>query len=133
MAAGYLNTFDKHYSTAAGYYKRAEIRIPNEPLPRNQLHLLKVLNTLAAAPTIDHALEQKLVPDIQWLESSQKDGGFPSDYAFDWLKKTTAAKYLLAGDKDTSESYVSTPAFYTDTRNAQALKTFLSKPPKPTS
>ncbi|HXB09911.1 MAG TPA: hypothetical protein VNW04_22460 [Puia sp.] len=130
LAAGYLNTLYRHYSNTDNYYKKAAAIIPKDRLPQAQLRLLKLLNTLAAAHTIDHSLEQKLLPDIQWLESIRKDDDLRSEYASEWLRKTMAAKYLMTGDKIKSECFVSTPAFYTDNKNVEALKAFLDKPNK---
>ena len=130
LAAGYLNTLDRHYTTAAGYYKKAESLLPRDTLAQAQLRLLRTLNTLAAAHTIDRSLEQKLLSDIQWLESIRLNSDLRTSYAYDWLKKTMAAKYLLTGDKVRSECFVSAPAFYTDNSNVEALKAFLGKPNK---
>jgi hypothetical protein len=130
LAAGYLNTLNGNFTTAASYFKKAGSVTPKDRLPQAQLRLLKMLNTLAAARTIDNSLEQGLLPDIQWLESIQKDEQFRSNYAFDWLKKTMAAKYLLTGDRVRSECFVTMSAFYTDDKNVEALKAFLAKPNK---
>jgi hypothetical protein len=130
LAAGYLNMLDGKYLTAANYYKKAESITPHERLPQAQLRLLKTLNTLASAHTIDHVLEQKLLPDIKWLDSSQKDNSFRNSDAYDWVKSKMATTYLLTGDKIKSECFVSKPGFYTDNRNVEALKALLSKPNK---
>lgn len=71
-----------------------------------------------------------MLPDIQWLESIRGDASIRSDYAFDWLKKTIAAKYKLGGDKVRSECFVTTSLFYTDSNNVETLKIFLGKPNK---
>ena len=130
MAAGYLNTLNHNYSTASSHLKKAGALTPHDDLPQSQLRLLSMLNMLAAAPKIDHSLEQKLLPDIQWLESIPDDKSIRSDYAFSWVKKTIAAKYRAAGEKVKSECFVTTPAFYTDSNNAEALKAFLGKADK---
>ncbi|HLZ85636.1 MAG TPA: hypothetical protein VKQ52_00295 [Puia sp.] len=130
LAAGYLNTLESRYAAATDWYKKAGTTVPHERLPQAQLRLLKMLNTLDAAHTIDHTLEQKLLPDIQWLDSSHNDNGIRTNSAYEWLKKTMAAKYLLTGDRIRSECFVSTSAFYKDNHNVEALKTFLSKPNK---
>ncbi|HEY4338196.1 MAG TPA: hypothetical protein VGM89_19950 [Puia sp.] len=127
LAAGYLNTLNSNFPAAAAFFKSAESATPHDNLAQAQLRLLKILNTLAAAPRIDHSLEQKLLPDIQWLESIHGDAGIRSDYAFDWLKKTIAAKYKGSGDKVKSECFVSSPIFYTDSNNVEGLKAFLGK------
>jgi hypothetical protein len=128
LAAGYLLMLDHQYTSASSDYKKAESSVPRERLPQAQLRLLKLLNTIAAAHTVDQTLEQNILPELVWLDSSQKDNSFRSESAYTWMKKTMAAKYRLAGDKIKSECFVSRPAFYTDTQNVEGLKRFLSKP-----
>ena len=127
MAAGYLNTLNNNYTAAATYLKKAESLTPHIDLPQAQLRLLRMINTLASAKKIDHSIEQKLLPDIQWLETIPDDKSIRSDYAFNWLKKTMAAKYRAAGDKLKSECFVTTTTFYSDSSNVEALKAFLGK------
>jgi hypothetical protein len=128
LAAGYLHMLDHQYTTAVNDYRKAESLVPHERLPQAQLRLLKMLNTLAAAHTIDHTLEQKLLPDLIWLDSSQKDNSFRNQTAYAWVKSDMAAKYLRAGDQIRSECFLSRPDFYTDTQNVEGLKRLFSKP-----
>ncbi|GGA91073.1 hypothetical protein [Puia dinghuensis] len=130
LAAGYLNMLARHYTTATGYFTKAETTVPHQRLPQAQFRLLNMLNTVYAAHTIDYALEQKLLPDIEWLESCQQDQSFRNDDAWESVKRTMAANYLLTGDKVKSECFSSRSAFYTDNHNVEALKAFLSKPDK---
>jgi len=130
MACGYLNMLDKQYDAASTWYKKAETITPKEHRAQAQLRLLKLLNTLAAARTIDGPLEKKLYPEIEWLDSSQADQSFRNDDAFQWTRKVMAAKYRLSGDQVKAECFFSSPAFYVDNRNVEALKTFLNKPNK---
>jgi hypothetical protein len=130
LAAGYLQMLDQQYTIAASDYKKAESIVPRERLPQAQLRLLKFLNTLASAHTIDHSLEQKLLPDLIWLDSTQKDNIFRNQSAYTWMKNTMAAKYRKAGDKIKSECFSSQSIFYADTQNVEGLKRFLSKPTK---
>jgi hypothetical protein len=130
LAAGYLNTLEHHYPAAIANYKKAEPLVPHDRLPQAQFRLVRLITTLSAAPAIDNSLEQKLLPEIEWLESIQNDNSFRSNYAFDWLKKTMAAKYLLKGDRVRSECFVTAPVFYTDNKNVEALKAFLGRPDK---
>lgn len=127
LAAGYLNTLNGNFPAAAAFFKKAESVTPHSNLAQSQLRLLKMLNTLSATPKIDRSLEQKLLPDIQWLESIRGDSTIRSDYAFGWLKKTLADKYRLTNDKVKAECFVTTPIFYTDSNNVEALKAFLGK------
>jgi hypothetical protein len=130
LAAGYLHMLDHQYTTATNDYKNAESAVPRERLPQAQLRLLKLLNTIAAAQTVDQTLEQKILPDLIWLDSCQKDNSFRNQTAHAWVKSNMAAKYLHAGDKIKSECFVSRTAFYADTQNVEGLKRFLSKPNK---
>jgi len=127
LAAGYLNTLNGSFPAATAFFRKAESTTPHDNLAQSQLRLLKLLNTLAAAPKMDRSLEQKLLPDIQWLETIRGDAGIRSDYALGWLKKTIADKYKRAGDNVRSECFVSSSLFYTDSNNVEALKAFLGK------
>jgi hypothetical protein len=130
LAAGYLNMLDKHYTIAATYYTKAAATVPKERLPLSQLRMLKLLNTIAAARTIDGQLEERLLPDMEWLDSCQADQSFRNADAFAWVRKVMASKYQLTGEKVKAECLFSRPAFYTDNHNVEALKTFLNKPAK---
>lgn len=130
LAAGYLNMLDKHYPIATSYYKKAESSVPKDRLPQAQFRLLKILNTVAAASTIDARLEQQLLHDLNWLDGAQTDPSFRNNDAFAWVKKAMAAKYRRAGEKVKAECLFSQPSFYTSNDNVEALKTFLAKPNK---
>jgi hypothetical protein len=130
LAAGYLNTLDRRYPIATGYFTKAETMTPKEPRPQAQLRLLKLINTLASARTIDAALEQRLYPEIEWLDRSQSDHSFRNNDAFEWVKKVMAAKYRLSGNIVKAECFSTRPAFYTSNNNVESLKAFLNKPDK---
>jgi hypothetical protein len=130
LAAGYLNTLDKRYRIAATYFTKAEAMAPKEPRPQSQIRLLKLINTLAAARTIDAALEQRLYPEIEWLDGSQADHSFRNNDAFEWVKRVMAAKYRLSGNIVKAECFSTRPAFYTNNNNVESLKAFLNKPDK---
>jgi len=130
LAAGYLNMLDKHYSIATSYYRKAESTVPKDPLPQAQFRLLKILNTVAGATTIDTKLEQQLLPDLNWLRNLPDDPGFRHYAAFGWLRQAMAAKYLRADQRVKAECLFTQPAFYTSNDNVEALKTFLAKPNK---
>jgi len=130
LAAGYLNMLDKHYPAATSYYKKAESTVPKDRLPQAQLRLLKILNTVAAATTIDARLEQQLLHDLNWLDGAQTDPSFRNNDAFAWVKKVMAAKYRRAGEKVKAECLFTQPSFYTSNDNVEALKTFLARPDK---
>ena len=130
LAAGYLAMLDKDYAKAAARYQKAEAITPRDRQPQEQRRLLKMLNTIAAAPTIDHALEEKLLPDLEWLITQQATADIRLYTAMDWLKKTFAAKYKKTGDLVKAECFVHESAFYKNNQNVEALKAFLSKPNK---
>ncbi len=133
MAAGYLHMLDHQYTTASGDFKKAESAAPRERLPQAQLRLLKLLNTMAAAPTMDAGLEQQITPDMSWLLQYDKRPGetiLRTEAAINWLKHNISGKYHRAGDKIRSECWLSRAVFYTDPNNVNALKAFLAKPNK---
>ncbi len=133
LAAGYLSMLDKQYAAASNYYNKASTTVPKEKLPQAQYRLLKLLNTIAAAKTIDASLETRLLPEIAWLRETQNkapDPNFRNSDAFLWVKKTMAAKYLLTGEKVKSECFLHQSAFFSDDRNVEALKAFFAKEKK---
>lgn len=130
LAAGYLAMLQHDFKLAEAYYRKAETTVPHEAAPQEQFRLLKMLNTIAATPIIDHNFEQKLLPDIQWLTNNKKSPDIRTSTALEWLKKTFAARYKAAGDPVKAECFVHQSVFFTDNGKVEALKTFLAKPAK---
>jgi hypothetical protein len=128
LAAGYLNMLHEHYPAATAYYAKAASTVPKDPRSQGQLRLLKLLNTLAATHTIDGKLEQKILPDIEWLINTQQNLDIRNYDALEWTKKVLAVKYQLTGDRVKSECFSTRSAFYTSNNNIEALKAFFSKP-----
>jgi hypothetical protein len=130
LAAGYLSMLNEQYAAAASWYEKAEATIPHENGPQKQFRLLKMLNTIDSTPTIDQPLEQRLLPDLEWLVAEQRAGDIRTYDATDWLKKTFAAKYKKTGDVIKAECLVHESNFYTDNKKVEAMKAFLAKPAK---
>lgn len=127
LAAGYLSTLDKQFTKASTWLTKATMTTPKDHRAQAQLRLLKLVNTLASIKTIDAATEQKLYPEISWLNESQADKSFRNTDAFEWMKRVMAAKYKQAGEKVKAECFVTTPGFYANNTNVEALKAFLGK------
>ncbi len=133
LAAGYLCMLDRDYQEAANWYQQAEPIVPRALLPQEQFRMLKLLNTIAAAPVIDEPLEKQLTPEIDWLlhaADTPSGPGFRHEAALEWLKQAIADKYTRAGDKVRSECWTSRPAYYADDHQVEALRSFLEKPDK---
>jgi hypothetical protein len=132
LAAGYLNMLNGKYKNAGTYYSRAEKLLPQEKLPQAQFRLLKLLNKIASTTTINASLENELRPEIEWLLSfnSTTEPQFRYADAFDWLKKTMAAKYKAQHALVRSECFSSNSYFYLNDHNVEDMKAFLEKPAK---
>ncbi|MBS1659434.1 MAG: hypothetical protein JST68_00140 [Bacteroidetes bacterium] len=125
QAAGYLNTLADNYTAAASWYAKADATTPKTDLPQAQLRLLKLYNTIAGSRTIDSKLEQKLLPELQWLYHLKLDIRRSCVGAID---KKLASLYTASGDKAKAECFVHKSEFFASPANTAALKTFLSKP-----
>lgn len=131
-AAGYLNTLDKHYNEAANWYSKAEKILPANAFAAAQLRLLKLINTIGQAKTIDAKLEDRLLADILWLKNFDNTSLPDLRYteAFAWLRKKMAEKYALQKEWVKAECFNSKTSFYADNKKIEALKSFLGKPAK---
>jgi hypothetical protein len=132
MAAGYLNTLDEHYKKADPYFVKASKTIPSEKLAGEQLRLLKLINRIGEVVTIDGKIENEMLPDIQWLSGLHRSetADFRSGDAFNWLRKTFALRYQRQGEVAKSQCFLSNVNFYSDQKNLEMMKSFLSNPAK---
>jgi hypothetical protein len=132
LSAGYLNMLDGKYANASLYYSRAEKTMPRDLKPQYQLRLLKLLNNVVGAKTIDNRLENEWRPDLEWLWgcSTSTDPQLRCEDAFAWIRKIMALKYKKQNALVKSECFTSTNLFYLDNRNVEEMKTFLNKPGK---
>ncbi len=132
MAAGYLNTLDGDYEKAAPYFIKASKTIPSEKLAREQLRLLKLINRVGGITIIDGKIENEMLSDIQWLSGLHRSetADFRSEDAFNWLRKTFAFRYQRQGEVAKSQCFLSNVNFYSDQKNLERMKSFLSNPAK---
>jgi hypothetical protein len=132
MAAGYLNTLDGDYEKADPYFIKASKTIPSEKLAREQLRLLKLINRVSGINIIDGKIENEMLSDIQWLSGLHRSetADFRSGDAFNWLRKTFALRYQRQGEVAKSQCFLSNVSFYSDQKNLERMKSFLSNPAK---
>ena len=129
MAAGYLNTLDKNYPPAKVYFSQAEKTLPPQKSTQAQLRLLKLINTIGEAKKIDPAMENKLLNDLVWLTSMDKNDKVQIRHAdaIDWIRHTLSIRYKNQHEPEKAECFVSNTAFYADNRNVESMKSFLNK------
>lgn len=130
LAAGYLATLDHRYSAADAWFEKARKELPPDTLAREQYQLLAMINRVAGNKGVNARLEQSLIPDLNLLLGQPEGTNFRFTTALDWLRTTMSKRYAAAGDKVKAECFLSTPAFYADNGNVEALKAFLTKQTK---
>lgn len=130
IAAGYLHMLNANPQQATTCFALAEKKLPSEALVRDQLRMLKLMNTIASAQQINEQLENAVLKDIEWLHTLDSYSILRHNGAFDWVKRAMAHRYLQQKDAIKAVCFVDYPEFYTSDRNVEAMKSFLDKPNK---
>lgn len=128
IAAGYLNMLNGNFQQASTAYAAAEKKLPKEKLVQWQLRLLKLVNTIASTAKADSKLENKILADLNWLQSIKpQDETFRYNTAYQWIKNTLADRYIKQKEIVKAVCFRNYPAFYTSNANIEAMKSFLNK------
>jgi hypothetical protein len=130
MAAGYLYMHEGNTQKAAASYAQAEKKLPKEKAVKEQLRILKLINTVTGAPKADGKLEKAILPDLEWLLSDQSKIEVRTQGSINWIKETLAFKYKNQQDLVKAACFRNYKEFYEDEKNIEAMKSFLNKPNK---
>lgn len=136
IAAGYLETYNGNFRAAADYFKISESQIPNTALAKDQLRLLKLINTVSEMNAITVKDEQKLLPELQWLyftlpnDVNAEASQFRYHQASAWSKKYIASLYNAKKNSVFSELFNRDNRFYANSKQLENMKTFLAKKDK---
>lgn len=127
IAAGYLNIFDENYTLTQHLLKNAELTMPKTELSINQIRLLKLMNSLSEASSINEAFEKNILVELNWLYNTPFKSEFRSTNAIEWSKKYLAYLYKRQNNFVYSELFNSNATFYNEDFQLEAMKAFLSK------
>lgn len=131
LAAGYLHFLYENNAKASEYYALAKSSLPDTKLLQAQYRLLVFINQLASFKTLDAAAENKLLPDLEWLQSinTEKMGlqSFRYTTAYAWAKLDMSAKYKKQKELLKAECFDHKDTFYTDKKQVVVMKAFLQK------
>jgi hypothetical protein len=130
MAAGYLYMHKGKTREAAALFAQAEKKLPKEKAVQEQLRVLKLINTVTAAPKADAKLEKATLADLEWLLNDQSKIEVRTMAAIKWIKGTLADKYKKQQEFVKAVCFANYGEFYADDKNIEALKSFLNKPNK---
>jgi hypothetical protein len=132
MAAGYLQTLNGNYVQAKSYFSKCEKQIPSPQILKNQLRLLRFINTLSEMDAMNPANENILLPELNWLYSlsSEKAGDLRFGAAVAWSKLYISALYASKNNIIMAELFNPNNLFYKDNAKFEAMKSFLDKADK---
>jgi hypothetical protein len=130
MAAGYLYMLNGNTQKAAASYAQAEKKLSKEKAVREQLRLLKLMNTIASTSKADSRLEKAILPDLEWLTNSQSKIEIRTEAALSWIKQTLSFRYKQQQELIKAVCFNNYKEFYGEDKNLEAMKSFLSKPDK---
>jgi len=130
MAAGYLQTLDGNYAQAKTYFAKADKQIPQTEMAKNQLRLLRFINTLSEMEMMNTANENTLLPELNWLYTKSTDaaaGDLRYGKAIYWSKQYISALYASKNNLVFAELFNRNNTFYRNPTQLEAMKTFLAK------
>lgn len=133
LAAGYLNTLTGHFDLAQKQYGFAEKQMPQTPLAKSQLRVLKFMNKWFALDKMQASDEQSLLADMQWLyvECNKKAAeNFRFRSATDISKSYIAKLYRNQNNLLMSEIFFPQSGFYQNNNQLESMKSFLLQPNK---
>lgn len=130
MAAGYLYMLNGNTQKAAASYAQAEKKLPKGEAVQQQLRLLKLMNTVASTPKADSKLEKAILPDLDWLTKDQPKIAVRTEAALSWIRQTLSARYKQQQELVKAACFNNFQDFYSEDKNIEAMKSFLSQPNK---
>jgi hypothetical protein len=128
-AAGYLNVLAGNHTTATQLFDKAEKQSPKTTLIADQIHLLRLINTVSSITKMDEKAEAKLLPELTWLynlKTSEEDV-FRYHHAISWSKQYVAALYSAQKNVVLAELFNRKAEFYRNNTNLEAMKIFMKK------
>jgi hypothetical protein len=129
LSAGYLHTLNKDYNAAKKYFDLAEKELPETDLAKNQLRLLRFINTVSELKKIDTKTEKQLTDDLNWLYvelPKNTTSVFRINNATEWSKKIFSDLYKKQNDVVKAELFNRNLGYYQNDDQLQKMKTFLA-------
>ncbi|AEW02118.1 hypothetical protein A4D02_08875 [Niastella koreensis] len=130
MASGYLYMLNGNTQKAAAAYAQTEKKPSKEKAAREQLRLLKLMNTIAGTTKADSKLEKAISPDLEWLTNDKSKIEVRTGAATNWIKQILCNRYKQQQELVKAACFNNYKEFYEEEKNIEAMKSFLSKPDK---
>lgn len=138
LALGYLNILNGNHQEATTYINKAEKSLTLNNSGKNQIRLMRFINTLSEMDTITAVNETKLYTDLKWIyEENQKPDSMqdyyyhpPYEAAVSWSKKYLYYLYKAKDDKIMRELFVRTDEIFENENDFMAMRAFLLNPQK---
>lgn len=135
-AAGYLNVFAGKYDEATQFFDKAEKAGLKETAAifksKEQIRILRLINTLCAMNKVDAKMEAKLLPELTWLYSDLgNDEIFRSGNVVRWSKQMLSSFYKDQKNAVMAELFDRDNNFYVAMDNVEMMKAFFMKEKSP--
>lgn len=130
LAVGYLQTLNADYVAARQFFDKSEKQIGTNEIYKQQLRLLRFVNTLSEITEMNANNETKILSDLNWIYfDAHKTAaeGFRYEKALSWSHTYISALYAAQNNAVFAELFKPANDFYQDLKKLEAMKTFLSK------
>jgi len=128
LAAGFLNIYAGNNALATQLFDKVEKEGPKSALATDQLHVLRLFNTLHSTTTMTAAAEGRLVTDLNWLYNAKKENNELRDsQLYFWSRQYISFLYKQQGNAVYAELFNPDVTFYRKPANTEAMKAFLHK------
>ena len=130
LAAGYLNVLADNHAVATIFFDKADKASPKTDIARQQLQLLKLINSLSSIDRLDANTETALLPDLIWLYNMLPKGqqsAFRYHHAAEWSRRYISSLYQNQQNAVMAELFNRQDKFYQTPANLETMKAFLQK------
>ena len=130
MAAGYLQTLKQDFAQAKSLFDRAEKRGLSTPLAKDQLRVLRYINSVSSMDVMSTTNEQALLSELEWLKSDEPKAENLRLAAINWSRRYISNLYENANNLVFAELFWHSNEFYKEQSRLLAMKAFLASESK---
>lgn len=133
FAIGYFEFLQSNFTEAAKYYQIAEKNIPQNQLLKDQIRLLKLINTIGSVQTSEQLNNNAIISDLHWLFKGQPEFDYDNPQP---LRTSNSQKWIVTQltrifSKENNSVYkeliLPSDEFYQNASNLASMKVFLPK------
>ena len=135
ISLGYLEFLKSNFKEAEAYFTLTEKSMPKTPLAKDQLHLLRMVNTIGSITNSEDLNKKDVVNDLYWLFKQLN----PDDYlqnplrvynSQEWVKGKLTRMFEYEKNVIYKELLSPEVSFYQSDESKNRMKIFLDKPDK---